>query len=254
MTSNQSTGHRRRFTVQKCTYRQGLFAIQAASQHDEWDILRSYLEETLPFNSEESRKRRFRSLMRWALDGGSLNPIGSKVWCSYMDEDLSNQVLRERFLDTYPVIGKFVSNVLATFPIGAELDVDAIQDYLIQEHAGALSTSTVELRLTMRDMGFIRKAGRKYVVIETSLPKTAFLLLLHYHLALEPATIPVSQIIERPFWRYLGGRHEEEVRATLSQAAAGDFISRYAAVDSLEQITTRFSLEELLQQQVRLDS
>lgn len=253
MTSNQVNRNQRRFTVQKCTYLQGLIAVQMAAQYENWDSLRSDMEEALPFNSAESRKRRFRSLMRWALDGGSMNPIGSRVWCSYKDEGLSNQVLRERYLDVYPVIGKFVSSVLATFPIGAELGVDAIRDYLIQEHVGALDTSIVELRLTLRDIGFVRKVGRKYVVTETSLPRTAFLVLLHYHLAPEPATIIVPEIIAHPFWRYLGGRDGEEVRSALSQAAACDAISRYVTVDSLEQITTRFALEELLQKRIRLD-
>ena len=245
---------RQRFTVQDCTYRQGLLAVQMASQFESWEALRSELEEALPFNSAQTRRRYVSQLFRWALDGGNLRSIGVCVWHSYREEEVVNHILRDRYLTANPVLGRFVSNTLTNIPPGTELDVDSLERHLVAEQVSALDTSLGKLKLTMRDMGFVRKVDREYVVIETFLPKTAFLILLHYNLAPEPTTIPMSQVIEHPFWRYLGGRREVEVRATLSQAAAGDFISRYATVDSLEQITTRFSLKELLQQQVRLDS
>ena len=226
-----------------------------ASQFESWGDLRPELEEVLPFNSAQTRKRYVSQLFRWALDGGDIRAVGVQVWDSYKDEDLANYILRERYLAAYPELGRFVSNSVVTITAGTEIDTNTIKGHLVQEQAGgSLSQSVGKLRLTMRDMGFFRKVDRRYVVVETSLPKTAFLIMLHYHLSPEPSTIAVSEIIEHSFWRHLGGRHEEEVRAALSLAAAEDFISRYATVDSLEQITTRFSLEELLQRQIRLDS
>ena len=245
---------RQRFTVQDCTYRQGLLAVQMASQFESWEALRSELEEALPFNSAQTRRRYVSQLFRWALDGGNLSAIGVEVWRCYRDDELLSQILRERYLDVYPVLGGFVSSSLAMLTPGTELDANSIERHLVQEQVGGLNHSVGKLRLTMRDMDIIRKIGGEYVVADTFLPKTAFLILLHYHLVPEPTTITVSEIMKHPFWRYLGGRNYEEVRSALSHAAAGDAISRYATVDSLEQITTRFSLKELLERQVRFDS
>ena len=252
MNSNQRD--RQRFTVQDCTYRQGVTAVEIASKFDSWDALRPELEEVLPFNSAETRRRYTSQLFRWVLDGGDVNSFAVRVWRHYEDSELVNHILRERYLNVYPVLGRLVANSLTDIPPGTELDTKILERHLIEEQVGVLKQSVGKLRLTMRDLGFIRRIGRQYVVSETYLPKTAFLLSLHYHLASEPRTIAVPVIIQHPFWRHLGGRLEDEVRSALSQAAASDAISRYVTVDSLEQITTRFSLEELLQTHLRLDS
>ena len=252
MTSDYGRGQR--FTVQDCTYRQGMVAVQMAGQFDSWDSLRPELEEALPFNSAHTRRRYVSQLFRWALERGNLNAVGVKVWCSHKSDELVNQILRERYLDAYPVLGRFVSKSLGMLTAGTELDSGSIGRYLHQEQVGALDRSIEKLRLSMRDMGFISKIGGKYVVAETSLPRTAFLILMHYLLAPEPSTIVVPEIIGHPFWRHLGGKTSDEVRSALTNAAASDAISRYATVDNLEQITTRFSFEELLERRVRLDS
>ena len=82
--------------------------------------------------------------------------------------------------------------------------------------------------------------------------QTAFLLLLHAELAPAPRTVTVAEILAHPFWRCLGGRDPQQVRDALAAAAAAGAIDRYIHVDQLEQATTRFTLEELLDRKVRL--
>ena len=55
------------------------------------------------------------------------------MWCSYKSDELVNQVLRERYLDAYPVLGRFASKSLAMLTAGTELDADSIGRYLRQE-------------------------------------------------------------------------------------------------------------------------
>ena len=251
-TAAPQNGPRRRFTVQPCTYARGLTAVKMADEYETLDDLRPNLEEALPFNSSATRKRYCSRIIGWTLAEGGLNSIGAKAWRAYGDEKLVNQILKERYLVYHSTVGGFVLEDFVGMPPGSEFLSDAVENYLARENVGAPSNSFTDLRLTMRDLGFIRKRGRKYEVCETALPHTAFLALLHYHLARKPSTISVSEILAHPFWRYLGGRDESEVRAALSGAAAVDAISRYSAVDGLEQVSTRFSLEEMLQRQIRL--
>ena len=254
--TTQVSGYRRRgLTVQKSTYNYGLHAVQTAAEgkYESWDELRPRLEDEIPFNSLITRQRRVRSLFRWAFRGGDVNSLGVRVWRAYRDEDLTRQVLMGLYLDTDPILGRFVSTVIRSIPIGSELSPAAVESYLFEAQVGGLKDSISNLRATMRDMGYIRRLGSKYLVSETFLPSTAFLILLHYHLAPRPGTLTVSEIVRHSFWQYLGGREVPEVRLILSEAAANDVLSRYSTVDNLEQVTTRFSLEELVERRVKLD-
>lgn len=248
--SENATG----FTVQDCTYRLGLQAIPQAAVASTWQALRLALGDRLPYNSRETRRRYLSSVHRWALEGGDLSCLAVRVWKAYQDNDLLGQILRERYLAAYPVLGRFVSEVLMHLDPGDPVGRRVLEDYLNAERSAYAKKTVDRLRITMRDLGFLRITDREApaVVNVTRLPGTAFLVLLHHHFAAEPTTVALPTILAHPFWQYLGGREDTEVRDALSLAAARDAIARYATVDNLEQITTRYSLEELLRKQVRL--
>jgi len=225
-----------------------------AADATSWEQLRPVLVESLPYNSHETRKRYVSSLADWALEGGNLSCLAVRVWRAYKNRELLEQILRERYLVACPVLGRFVSHVMCHLDPGETVENRILADFLNAEHSTYAEKTLVKLRITMRDLGFLRSMGRNTppVANDTRLPGSAFLILLHHHLAVQSTTVPVSDILANPFWRHLGGRAEAEVRSALSLAAARDVIARYAAVDHLEQVTTRYSLEELLRRQVLL--
>ena len=242
------------FTVQDCTYHLGFQAISLAVGASTWQALRPTLGDSLPYNSRETRRRYLSSLHKWALEECNLSCLAVRVWRAYQDKELLGQVLRERYLAAYPVLGRFVSQFLICLAPGEPVERRVIEDFLNAERSAYANKTVKRLRTTMRDLGFLRITSREAppVVNVTHLPSTAFVILLHHYFASQPTTVTVSTILSHPFWHYLGGRAETEVRAALSLAAARDAIARYATVDHLEQITTRYSLEELLRRQVRL--
>ena len=255
MTTQMSGNRHRGLTVQKSTFNFGLHAAQAAAEgkYESWNELRIRLEDEIPFNSLITRQRRVRSLFQWAFRGGDVDSLAVRVWRAYRDEALTRQVLKGLYLDTYPILGEFVSRVIGSIPVGSELSHADVENYLLEAQVGGLKDSISNLRSTMRDMGFIRRVGSNYLICENVLPGTAFLILLHYHLVPQPATLTVSEIVRHSFWQNLGGREVTEVRSVLSEAAAYDVLSRYSTVDNLEQVTTRFSLEELVERRLKLD-
>ena len=244
----------KRFTVQDCTYHLGFQAISLAAGSSTLQAVRPTLEESLPYNSRETRSRYLSSLLKWALEGGDLSCLAVRVWRTHQDEKLLGHVLRERYLAAYPVLGRFVSQFLFHLTPGEPVGRKVLEDFLSAERSTYAEKTVKRLRTTMRDLGFLRIIGRQAppIVNDTHLPTTAFVILLHHYFASQPTTVSVPTILAHPFWQYLGGREEAEVRSALSLAAARDAIARYATVDHLEQITTRYSLEELLQRQVRL--
>ena len=244
-----------RFTVQDCTFRLGVLAVSQSHGHDSWEAYRPVLEESLPFNSRETRRRYTSQLYKWALENGNLCSLGARVWNAYQDKELADQLLRERYLAAYPVLGRFVTQVLRNTKPGKPLPREVFEEYLMSEQATWATKTVKRLWFTMRDLGFLRKVDIKTPVVNaTTLPRTAFLILLHHHFAPAPSTVAVQEILTHSFWRYLGGRDESEVRSALSLAAANDLIDRYATVDHLEQVTTRYSLDEFLRRQLRLDT
>jgi len=78
------------------------------------------------------------------------------------------------------------------------------------------------------------------------------MILTHYVFAPEPQTIAVRDLLKDPFWKYLGIKRELTVRDIFKEASSKGLISRYTVADELEQITTRYSLEELLKSEVKL--
>ncbi|MBI4331688.1 MAG: hypothetical protein HY673_10450 [Chloroflexi bacterium] len=244
---------RLRFTLQECTFKLGVQAVTGAAGFDHWITFRPVLEEGLPFNSKETRKRYTSNLRKWALDDGDLACLTTRIWQSYRDTELLVQVLRERYLAAYPVLGRFVVAVLCRISPGDAVDLRMCRDFLSSEGSTITSKTPGRLQDTMRELGFLRKTGPGVTAVNaTTLPSTAFLLLVHRYFAPKPTTVSVGDILNHPFWRHLGGRDEAEVRSALSLAAARDVISRYATVDHLEQIATRYSIEDLLRLGERL--
>ena len=242
-----------RFTVQDCTFNLGIRTIEEASKFDKWETFRQTLEDKLPYNSQQTRRRYASSLRCWALENGNFSCLAIRVWKSYADEEVLKGLLRERYLAAYPILGRFITSCLAKSATGESVPSEVFKEFLILERATTNPHIAMKLRFNMRDLGFLRNINAQTTIINnTTLPGTPFFILLHHYFAQNPMTVSVQDIVAHPFWRYLGGRDETEVRALIELAAAKDLLARYAVVDRLEQLTTRFPLEELLRRQVRL--
>ena len=96
------------------------------------------------------------------------------------------------------------------------------------------------------------RSGQTWFTQALSRPATAFLVLLHDRLAPTPRIVSLAQILGDPLWWQVGYHTPDEVRETLREAAAAGLIARFVTVDQLEQITTRYTLEEWLAGRLRL--
>jgi hypothetical protein len=75
---------------------------------------------------------------------------------------------------------------------------------------------------------------------------------LHARLAPTARIVRLSDILAAAFWGLMGIRDDATVRSILRTADAKGIIAKYALVDQLEQITTRYSLGEYLEKTLRL--
>lgn len=239
-------------TLQECAFDQAVLAVKASSSFRDWQEFRSHLIENLPYNSALSRAK-FAQLIHAALyPDGDIRTIGEAVWRAYEDDSLLRDVVRVSYLDNVVAMGEFVVQALPTLPAGSDLPMERIQIFLRSQGVTDLHRAAKRLAKCLVKLGLCRRQGRALTVMNEGLPSTACLILVHDRLAREPATLELAEILDDPFWRYLGGRDAAEVRSVLRRAAAEGLIDRYTAIDRLEQITTRFPLDEFLEKRLRL--
>jgi hypothetical protein len=67
-----------------------------------------------------------------------------------------------------------------------------------------------------------------------------------------PRTVELRNLFAHPFWKYLGHKAEDAVRAVLRAADVAGLVGKYVVADQLEQVTTCLSLDELLARRARL--
>jgi hypothetical protein len=103
-------------------------------------------------------------------------------------------------------------------------------------------------------LGFLARArgqpGRLQPVLPTN---TACLISLHHLFTPNgPWTVEMRRLLANPFWKYLGFKSEDAVRAVLRSADAAGVLGKYIVADQLEQVTTCLTLHDIFAQKVWL--
>jgi hypothetical protein len=104
----------------------------------------------------------------------------------------------------------------------------------------------------VRVLGWTIVEKKKYYVTQRNPDETAAMLIFHYRYAPLPRVIDLKVLLAEPTWKYLGFGHEDAVRGFMRKLERRGLVARYAMVDRLEQLTTRYSLESLLARKARV--
>ncbi len=174
------------------------------------------------------------------------------TWAIYQDEQLLIELMRVTTLETEPVIARFVTDVIMPLAPGDVFAAAMARDYIIGVYHEYKKDSYDRLFVTVRSLGFLSRRGGEWIVNALSRPANALLLLLHTRLAPTPRIVRIGDLLEQPFVTYLGFRDAGDVRNVLREAASAALIARYSIVDQLEQITTRYSVDEYFANQLKL--
>jgi len=103
-------------------------------------------------------------------------------------------------------------------------------------------------------LGLLERVGSEEDrLVSVNPSKTSLLLLTHHVFAPKGMrTVELKRIWADPFWKYLGFKNQDVVRAIYREADATGILGKYVVADQLEQITTRWSLDEFLQNKARV--
>jgi hypothetical protein len=251
--------------IQSVAWETGLQAVKDSANFQSFDAFAQHLRDGIRQNSELTRQRYANLIIKRLFPDRRLDGINTRAWRAYGDEGILTDLVRVTTLEAEPVIAKFVVEQVLTLPPGSVIETATIRDYISATFGSFKRDSYARLQSTIGHMGFAARSGGKLVVHIIPRPANAFLILLHARLApsprivrlddlLMPPPVPGNNIrsLVIPFWRLLGMRDESDVRSILRDAEAAGLIAKYAVVDQLEQITTRYSLDEFLAGAYRL--
>jgi len=239
-------------TLQDFPLQASIQAVKASADFESYDEFYRYLLDHLPQNSPQTRQRYAELVGRRYFPGLSLDNLLPQVWKAYQDERILVDLMRVYALEAEPVIARFVLDKVWPLDAGQVFDEEVARAF-IQETFGEFKKQSYErLLLTVRHLGFLGRYNGQLVVEEIPAPADALLILLHDRLAPTPRIVRLSEILDSNWWQFLGFKGPNAVRRILRQAEVAGLISRYAAVDELEQVTTRFTRDEYIGQAKRL--
>lgn len=245
---------RERKTIQDVLIPEGLLALRIAVEVRSMEELQDVLIKRLGQNSVETRRRYSQSIVKWFFQDG-LNGLLPRVWWAYGDDAIASDLLRWTYLDQEPIMGRCVAEAL--FPCENGLVIPATYfDKFLQDLLGeAPPDKTRErLKINLKKIGFLERLKSKPdKLLPVMAQKTSFLILLHHLFAAKSVrTVELRNLFVNPFWKYLGYKSEDAVRAVLREADASGLIGKYVVADQLEQVTTCFSLDEFIERRARL--
>jgi hypothetical protein len=233
-----------------------LFALKASADHATLAELRQYLLEAIPQNSEATRLRTTRYILMRFFPAGNFDSLPRRVWLAYRDIEILEMVMRYYYLARERLVGRFMEEVLFSLEPGTTFDRRLIVEFVtgLYSTPPRIKMGISRIQEAGRELGFIERSakGNIYRVLTLSNNETPLLILLHHLFASEPRTITLKDILASPFWKDIGFRSEDNVRQVLKEAAAKDILAKYVVADQLEQVTTKYALDEFLAQRVRL--
>ena len=238
--------------IQELAWTQTMQAIKDSTRFDDLAEFRACMEEDLPYNSALTRKRYTSTLIRYFFPAASLDNLPRKVWQVYHDDALLETLTRYQYLTQEPTVAHFVTRHLIPMVPGSMLERQVLKEFIREVDPKDRPKMVKRLAKVVRRLGFVVRERQRDVVAQLHPSKTAFLILLHHIFAPTPRIVTLGDILDDPFWKYLGFRQADVIRRTLHEANAQELIASYAAIDQLEQITTRYSLDEWFHQRLQL--
>ena len=205
-------------------------------------------ENLLHFNSRESRARysraiatRFRRLDSQVL----LNFHG--IANAGISSEIIEQIWRILFCKVEAIFSQIYLDLIWPREAGSSISRNEIRSYIQTSFPQQSKILYEMLVLCLNHAGYLSPQGKQdLIIVGFANLEDALIIATYLLLAGEPRTIKISEIEADSYWKFLGYKKFDHVRVAFRNAEAKGTIMRYAVVDHLEQITTRYTWPEFL--------
>jgi hypothetical protein len=208
------------------------------------------LEQILHFNSKETRTRYGRAMAtRFArLEGPTLKSLFD-ITKSNTSRTTTEAIWRVLFCMVEPVVAQIYLDIIWPREPGSAITRNEIRSYVETTFKQESRKLNIRLVNCLRQAGYILPQGKdNLIVVGFGELEEALILATYLLFAQIPKTIKLSEIEASNYWRFLGYRNFSHVKVGFRSAEAKGLLERYAMVDHLEQITTRYQWPDLLSQ------
>jgi hypothetical protein len=218
-----------------------------ASKCKNFEAFYDQLIKALPQTSEETKRRNAGTIVRRFFPERTLDQPTRLTWCNYKDEKLLQHLMRYQFLVSEPVIADFAKDHVLNCEPGEILEFEELANSFLQKtYGGVKPILRQRLSAALQATGLVTRSQKIIYVREQTDMERAFGVLLHVLFAPKPTTIAVKDILNHVFWRYLGLRSPSDVVKLLRGLEAKKIIVKYVRADQLEQVTTAYSADDIL--------
>ena len=238
--------------LQRISWSESLLAVRLSTECSSIKQLRHRLWSELPQNSLNTRRRHTSTILARFFPDKSIEQLPRCVCLAYQDEALLASIMGPLLLLAEPVLGVLFAERLWSSPPGVELAKDFFACYGKEVSPTNVKNIAAYCTDAARSLGWITRSRSKTYRTHQMVHLTSALLIFHHVYAPTPRSVELDQVFAEPVWKYLGFSQQDEVRAFCKNLEWKGLIARYAHVDRLEQVTTRYTLHELLERRVRV--
>ena len=206
------------------------------------------VENLLHFNSIESRSRYGQAIAtRFKhLEDQKLKDL-LDLLKSGMSAETLEQVWRVLFCQIEILFAQTYLDLVWPRDPGSSLRRDEVRSYIETTFSQQSKKLYTRLINCFKQVGYLLPEGKQdLIVVGFANLEESLIITTHLLMARAPRTIKISEIEANPYWKFLGYRKFDHVRVAFRNAEAKGILMRYAVVDHLEQITTRYTWAELL--------
>lgn len=201
--------------------------------------------------SFQTRHRYASYFVKWFLPTVSLDAPVGLVWRAFHDTAALEHVMRWQFVTSNPLIAGFVDEHLSHVSPGEPID-SLVDGFLASSSGSVNQKSRNRLRTNLRKVGLVLEQKKVHYRVVPSVSTKAVALLLAVLFADQPQVLSVKTLVADPWWKRLGIVDEQALREKLQETASDGLIVRIVKMDTLDQVTTRYSLVQLASGKARV--
>jgi len=234
---------------QKFFYKESVLAIKSSLDFLDFESFKNDLILLLPQESKSSRVRIANNILKRFFPDKKLFGLLPQAYQVYKDEILLQELIRYEVLSKESVIANFYLEYIYPEKTGKIISTGKFSGYIEKIYGSKNENLTWWLQAALRDLGFIQKTDKIWIVSSIKMPETALILLLHNIFAPCPISIILSKIEAHNFWKFIGIKNKKELRNILFKAHLYNIIEFKD-----ETIRTVYPVDVLINKKFRMES
>jgi hypothetical protein len=222
-------------------------AVAAAMTSDRFGDIEPFretiIDEAFVQPSFQTRHRYASYFIKWFMPSLSFDDPVPLCWRAFHEKPALEHVMRWQYVSSNPLIASYVDDHLSHVPPGEPVD-EGVDAFLAGALGGVNDKSRNRMKANLRKVGLLVSQSKRSFRIVPEVSNESVALLLAILFAPEAMTLSFLDIVRDPWWKRLGVESETALRQKLQDTANAGLIARSLRMDTLDQVTTRYSIDQ----------